>query len=369
VQKLQQSGGAVTTELTKLTGVSLSPLLGISAVGAWAWNGTPAEMRERLPWHQQPWFWGTGLVLAAVLFLADKVPLVRTLGKNARLFVSKASGVLAAAVMLQSFASAASGPAQKVIALASDLVIPTALAASPEGGAGPGVVHGFAFAGMLLVGLIIACAVWLLGHAIEVLVLLSPFAPLDAVLRTSRLAVLVLLVGAALLSPALGAALAGVVILFSLLMAGWTFRLMVFGSVISWDFLSFSRVAPGPDGRVRAFATSVPGVPKRTWGTLERSESGHRFSWRPCLVLPTRTRPMPKVAAVGIGVLSPVILGTADLHGRELARVPPRYRGSHTAVATALGGLPIVDVPLVRGLKAAWAFLRGTEAAGASTAS
>jgi hypothetical protein len=202
-------------------------------------------------------------------------------------------------------------------------------------------------------------AVWLLSNAVDVLVLLSPFAPLDALLRGARLAPLLVLVAAAAISPTLGAIVASAIIVAAVLLAGWAFRLTVFGLVVSWDLLAFRREGPDADGSVRAFATNVPNVPRRTWGTLSRGEGTVTFTWRPWLVLPARSASLPAAGAVGIGLLSPVVFAGPNEGSHELVRLPPRYRGAHGDIAAALGA-EVVEVPLVKGLRAAISWMRGT---------
>ena len=47
--------------ISQLTGVAISPLLGVSAVGAWRYHHTPEASRHLLPWFCSPYAWGLGL--------------------------------------------------------------------------------------------------------------------------------------------------------------------------------------------------------------------------------------------------------------------------------------------------------------------
>src|SRR5262249_31281220 len=87
--------------LSTITGVAISPLLGVSAVGAWKYFKTPAERRGKLPWFAQPWFWGTGLFLVALVFLKDVIgtgmpPALKKPFDVAEAFENKISALLAA---------------------------------------------------------------------------------------------------------------------------------------------------------------------------------------------------------------------------------------------------------------------------------
>ncbi len=356
---LHGAGAIVANQVAEVTGVSLSPVVGMSALGAWRWYRTPETQRARLPWHQQPWFWGAGLLLLAMTFLADKVPGLRTVVKSVRLYENKVFGLLAAAVMLENVVGMAAAPVAAAGGAALRVLAPVALAADGAGGLAAAAPSALSAAGVGVLGLLVIGAVWLLGHAIDVLVLVSPFAPLDLLLRAVRNGTLVILAAAAALSPTLGAALAVPVILVALLLAGWTFRLCVFGAVMSADFLRCHRVVPAAGEPIAAFATNLPGVPRRSYGRVELAAGGAAFSWRPWLVLGRRGVPLPGPGALGVGLVSPVLLAGPANGSLELARLPPRYRGAEIAAARALGGLPVVDVPLVRGLKAAWARMRG----------
>src|SRR5262245_38606238 len=51
--------------ISTITGVAISPLLGVGAVGAVKYYRTPEAARGRLPWFAQPWFFVPALVLVA----------------------------------------------------------------------------------------------------------------------------------------------------------------------------------------------------------------------------------------------------------------------------------------------------------------
>src|SRR5258708_6020649 len=57
--------------LSTITGVAISPLLGVTAVGTWKYFKTPPVKRAQLPWFAQPYFWGPGLLLVLAVFVKD----------------------------------------------------------------------------------------------------------------------------------------------------------------------------------------------------------------------------------------------------------------------------------------------------------
>src|ERR1039458_4223158 len=63
-------GTELAHAVSEITGVAISPLLGVSTVGAWKYfyAQTP-QQRARLPWFAQPWFWIPAFVLVTACFL------------------------------------------------------------------------------------------------------------------------------------------------------------------------------------------------------------------------------------------------------------------------------------------------------------
>ena len=90
-------------------------------------------------------------------------------------------------------------------------------------------------------GIAVFAVVWLASHAINALILLSPWGAIDAVLKGVRTALLGLITVTAMLDPWISVALSAVVILIAYLVAGWAFRLTIFGAIFSWDFLTFRK--------------------------------------------------------------------------------------------------------------------------------
>jgi len=115
--------------------------------------------------------------------------------------------------------------------------------------------------------------VWLTGHALDVLALLSPIPLLDLVLKACRVAIF-LIVG---ILTAVDWRIALVVSLIVIGICGlcfwWAFRLAVFGAIFSWDLLRSRllgrRSDPSLDGEVLGFtAYPIAGLGKRSFGAL-----------------------------------------------------------------------------------------------------
>ena len=51
-------GLALAQTISTVTGVAISPLIGVGALGAWQWFGAKTdEQKANLSWYAQVWFW------------------------------------------------------------------------------------------------------------------------------------------------------------------------------------------------------------------------------------------------------------------------------------------------------------------------
>jgi hypothetical protein len=219
-------------------------------------------------------------------------------------------------------------------------------------------------------GIAVFAIVWLASHAINVLILLSPWGGLDAALKAARTAVLGSLALIAALDPRLGAILSLVVILVAWLLSGWSFRLLVFGSVFAWDFITGKRKRFTPQKETHAFtARKLEKVPIRTWGRLTQNDNGTlQFRYKPWLVRAERVLEVPAGKfAVGNALLYPSLLRIEGDRERSDFNFPPRYR-THEAELAKLYGIDVRDIGLIKGFKAAWRWLKELFGAGTQPA-
>jgi hypothetical protein len=189
------------------------------------------------------------------------------------------------------------------------------------------------------------------------------------VLKGARTALLGLIVVTATLNPWLSAVLSLMVIVVAYLVAGWAFRLTVFGAVFSWDFLTLrkKRFTVAERGENKLFSSNTltrQGVPMRTYGHLRHEPENGRlvFRYRPWLVLPEKTLDVKlESAAVGRGLFISSIQS-----GDSTAFVlPPRYRDHEEAVARTYG---IEGGVRDAGLLKAWSALKELFGGGAARA-
>jgi len=110
-------------------------------------------------------------------------------------------------------------------------------AAGPEGSALHTTGHVALGVFLLAVGSAIVVVVWMVGHALDVLALVCPFPFLDLLLKGFRNAIFVALVATTAINWKSGLAASLALILVSLALVGWAYRLLVFRVRFSWDLL------------------------------------------------------------------------------------------------------------------------------------
>ena len=347
------TGAALAETVSTVTGVAISPLLGMSAVGVYQWWRCPSGQRAKLPFYAQSWFWLPGLLLvggvaAKDIFGAATPPGLKKPLDVAETLENKLSGLVATGALLPilssiigKFTSADAGMADMGLAaiglndVLGVLALPFALA--------------------------VYLVVWLVSHSINVLILISPWGGLDAALKAGRTAVLGVIALTAKFDPLVSAALSVAIILFAWLVSGWSFRMMVFGSVFAWDFVTRRRKRFNPQrGEHWAFtARKIEKVPIRTYGKLVPQDDGtFQFRYRPWLVQAPRTIEVPAGKLfLGNALLYPSLLRDEGERERSLFNFPPRYR-THEAQLAKQFGLELRDIGLIRGFKAAWRWLK-----------
>ena len=348
--------GAVST----VTGIAISPLLGTSAYGLYRWVEASDAERPNLPWYAQPKFWLPALLLVGVVAVKD------SLGATVPAPLKKPLDVLEVVENKFSGLVAAGAVVPFAVDSFTKVLLESAKSAEAMHGSGLAMIPGLgmSWAPVLDVltipfGIAIFVVVWMASHAINVLILLSPWGAIDAGLKAARTGLLGLLTLTSMINPVVGAVLSVVVIVFAYFIAGWAFRLTIFGAVFSWDFFTRrrNRFTPAADANRVFSGAAFNGVPVRTYGRLVRRDGGGlEFVYRPWLVAKPRTAvvlaPQSELA-VGSGLFFSVVMPTVA--GGTVFLLPPRYRGHEEAIAQAysLGGG-------VRpaGLRKAWSSLK-----------
>ncbi|MES2923961.1 MAG: hypothetical protein V4819_20580 [Verrucomicrobiota bacterium] len=352
-------GVALSQGITEITGVAISPLLGVSSVGAWRYWKASALERTALPWYAQPWAWGTGFGLLALCFLKDSlgttVPgLLKKPFDMVELFENKASALVASGAFVPLVAQEMARHLQAERAIQ----IPTASIASP----------GFAMIDMswLMVpaAVVAFLLVWVCSHAINVLIILSPFSTLDALLKLARTAVLLVVGLVYAIAPWLAAVLCLGIIAVAAWMAPAAMRLAIFGARYAADILlpwrGRKRATPH---QPHAFTLGrVAGLPPRTGGRIILLENGTAvFRYRRWCVLDERSIPLPEGPRhVEKGLLSPsLVQRTSGGNETKVLLFLPRYRGHEETMVGHLKLHGVREHAMARGLAAVKAWIGG----------
>ena len=358
VKTSMTEGTSLARDLSTLIGVSLTPLLGMSALGFVAWWVAEEEARAQLPFHQQPWFWGTGLSLILILWFGHRVPIVRKGFKLMKLWESKFSAALAIPIVSSQLVPALLKPAGIIVTSVSAWVSPLAWAApaqpaEPSMTSSPNLLASV-LAWSLALGL--GFIVWVAGHAVNVLALVSPIALIDAIMKAMKSTLVAALILANVLSPWVGLIICVTYVFAAAWMSGWSVRLAVFGWVFSTDLILLrSRRAQVNANSMFAFsAAGLIGIPVRTWGRLVVGEERIRFEYR-VNVVQYRSVDLPSSSQLVVekGLVSPVLVSLTGPRAETLIRFPPRFRPHSDELGRLLGGVLVRDMAVIRGLSAA----------------
>ncbi len=349
---------------TQVTGIAISPMLGVSAVGAYQYfKASTPEEKAALPWFAHPGFWALGLLVVGAVAAKDVCGATLPPGWKKPLDIletieNKASGLVAAGAVIPS-----------LVTLGSKLIMDSS---------GLGATLDLHFSGLAMLpvatfdtswllsllmvplSIVVFGVVWLSSHAITVLILLSPWGAIDALLKGLRTSLLGLVTATAWIDPVVGATLSVVIILLAYLMAGWAFRLMIFGSVFSWDFCTVrrKRFQLLADGNKVFTGDKLAGVPQRTYGRLHQAaDGGLTLKFRPWLVLPEQQVAVPRDGLiVGRGVFYSEVLGHDAKTDRShtVLLLPPRYLGHEELFARTYHISGTCEI----GLRRAWGWIR-----------
>ena len=353
--------------ITQVTGVAISPLLGVSGVGAWQYFRTPETLRDQLPWFCHPVAWGIGAGILALCFLKDTfgTALPAVFKKPLDLievFEDKLSAVLAGSAFVPFIA------AQISVHFDDSALNPISALTSIEGSvlasAAPFMLGQIGFTILLVPVLLLSFGVvWLLSHSFTVLIMLSPFGMLDSLLKLARLLFLGFLTIVSVISPVLGAILCLGIIAVAAWLAPRAFRLCVFGTVMSVDFLRSLIIKSQTPSEARGFLArqGSENLQVRSYGALRRGEDGTiTFVSRRLFLGPARSLKLPSSLKVQKGFLFPsLITEKKDGSGTvELIHLLPRHRHHIGGVATKLGISETLEPAATRGIKAMNAWLQ-----------
>lgn len=346
--------------VSQLTGVAISPLLGVSVVGGWNYLRTEEADRHRLPLICHPAAWITGLIVLLICFFKDSLGnFLPSFAKKPldliELFEDKFSAIIASVgfvpFLVQQYSeNQLSVPAPSAgSALSADYLAVTS----------PSLVAVIPPVWFLLpIALTGFLVVWIVSHAITVIATLSPSRILSIFLKVSRLALLGIMSALYLISPVIAAVLAVVIIAICCFLAPRAFRFSVFGTVISTDFLHslIWKKTYDPE-KLRCFLArrGNASMKARSFGRISLKGDRVTFHRRRWFVGREQELLLPEDQQLVItkGFPFPVIQMRESEKDSwvTIIHLLPRFRHRVEELSETLG-LEIQDHPAVRGLKA-----------------
>jgi len=336
-------GQEISTAIAAVTSTAISPLLGVCLLGIYDFARTPPEARASLPFYSRPHFWiPIGILLLLIFFkdsIGGSVPLLKKpLDAIEVLVINKAALVLIAFPAMFHQVSKLTGMRD-----ITELIQPVAYAASPDLLERAG--HWGTAAVVLAAGTFITLLVWIVGHAADVLALLSPVPFVDLFVKASRAVVMLTVAGCAVLSPMLGLIASCIVIGVCALLFWLAVRVLILGWVFGLDLLFWRREVP-VNGAVQAFtAGKIQGMPRLTLGKLTRDPNGIlEFRYRRFGFMQRVRLEDASAYEGGRGILFPCVL----LKDAAQFRLLPRYRGSEDGVKDVLGMGGVRDLGLAK---------------------
>lgn len=344
--------------ISTITGVAISPLLGVSGIGAMKYFKTPVELRAKLAWYAQPWFWVPALALLTIVFVKDTFgtalpTAVKKPFDIAEAIENKVSGLVAAGAFVPLIATIFGSVGMDDSTLYGD--------------SGLAIVNVSALFNVFTIPVAVAAfvVVWMVSHVINVLIIISPFTTVDAALKSFRLFMLSTVAGTAFINPYVGAVWSVLIVIGCWFLSGWAFRMMTFGTIFTWDLISFRSNRFKVDPAVNSVFTAreIDKTPIRTYGKLSRGPQGELIlAYRPWLVLPKRTMTLPAGQyAVGKGMFYSEIIKIEGNDSTTTITLPPRFRSHEAEVSSVYTLNGVQDIGVVKGLKAVWNWMMGKE--------
>ena len=344
----------VAAGVNATTGTAISPLTILFCHGLYCFVSAGMEDSEKLPWHAQPSVLVVLGFLLLMIFLKDTVPL----GPLKKPFDAMDEGIMVGGSLLSLFI---------LLPYLTEMFSPVAemfveaawgwFSASPawaDGELPGGLEETGSFISMIsgflasLAGLVIFTVVWLVSNTINVICLLAPGLA-GTFLKCLRLALVGSLYGLAAIHPLLGLAASLLIIFISVVVAGWSFRMTVWGALLAFD-LFFRRWRKAPSGnRLAAFSgvalAESKNIAKRTFGVVAMDGGRPVFRYRRFFIFPRAVLlPTPENLVLGRCLSTPLLAAAQDDSSGALLSFRLRDHGHEAFLAEQLNIGTIKDM-------------------------
>ena len=340
---------AVSEALTRITGTAIYPVFGLAFLGAWDhFHGVQV-------WYATPYLYIPLIFVMFLDFLKNTLGIalgpfkkIADIAFHALDFLNAHLGLfMSIGIAANSFYT----PVQDTATAMLNTVLPVAEAANTGLSELPvtSLLLLF-FAG--LCGAAIYLVLWIVTHSFALLILLSPFSSLDALLRGFQFSAVFLLGLAFLIFPPLAVLIASAYIGVALLLFRWCWSYFNFASTMLTVFL-FKRGKSTLDLEkgIHCFSDDgLTGCPERSKGLL-RMENNQLFFQQNTLFGHPKVYPISKEQLVlQSGVLYPTLLRRTEEDTEVVLVFTARVRGREQQLSDKIG-CSVEANTLARGLK------------------
>lgn len=340
--------------LSDAVGTAISPFLIVFGHGLYSYLQDDGATER--PWHAHPYVLGAlGLLLALIFFkdtILSLVPILKTPLDALEESLMPGGAIIGYIWVLPLLLNAFSALGAEAVQAAASF-FQASPAWAQEAAAGGHVSALSAKIGAVLTaacGAVIYAVVWLVSNALNVLCILAP-GPVGLMLKTVRLTVVGALYGLAYLNPFLGLAAALLVIVLSVILLRWSFKMTVWGGLFAFHLLTRRWRSARPGEKMLAFGGSGARerlkIPKRTIGFLRADNGRLIFSYRFLLLFPRQVE-LPPTEKLHIGrcLSAPQIMLGEGRSAAVLLTFPLSYHGHEEFLAEKLGIKEIRDAGL-----------------------
>jgi hypothetical protein len=346
-QHIEQSK-LLSQKFTQLTGIALEPTLVVGAMGAYTYLTSSKEARGALAWYCMPWFWVTCLIVCATLHFPTALSVIGLPSQVSSAFkaLDKNVGfVLTSPVIIDQIKNVAgtlsvqvaSSGTQPCSYLSASLIPWELLSGLPST---------FWFITIAPMLLFVFFSIWLLNLVFDMLVFLSPFGFVDALLEFFRIAFYAILLAVAVFMPQLVFVLIIPIAIISVIMFGWSVRRSIMGLVFFNDFINRKKDLSIDEKGVMAFAGQSLGFPNKCCVKITKNGETLLFSYKKFFLF-KKTKTINNLELI---LKRGVLYSCLYTNETFICTLPLRYQKIMEKVQTSLNIQKIEDSHLKKGI-------------------
>ncbi len=378
IDVLVDRGSMISTEISTMVGLAINPLLGMVVVGAFE-NYKATINSEPIQWYNSLWFLIPAFLMLVIIIMKDTIceafPPLKQFLDGLELVEHKVFAILAFSSRVPFIVDVLNEPLSKSLSSMIKTINPvsSAFAATQESIAvslNAGMVDIVKI--IAIIAIVSTCAViffivWLSSGTVETLTFISPIPFTGLFLKLLRLFLLVNFTILTLISPFLGLIASLIIIYISYKIAGWSFRLSVFGIILFYDVVTFKWTRVDIDSEEHIYAFSSKGIEEvknRSYGKLICEKGTLIFNYKPFFIFPKRSIALHEGIEnirIAKGLLHPSIIKPKDEENSYSLwfHLRPMYRNHEVDVAEKIGLLSEVhQLWALSKIKDIWKWIR-----------